>query len=1327
MIVDHYPLSPVQQGMLFHQVSGDQPGVDVEQIIIQYAEPPKLECLEKAWQAEFLRHPAMRTSFEWRDGSAPYQQVHNTANITIDIRDVAEARLVLPEFLRTDRLRGFDLTSPPLMRLTFFRESHGAGVLVWTLHHIVMDGRGFVIVLSEVEDAYRKLVSGQEVPASSGPAYRPYIDWMQTLDTSAGQSFWSEYLSGFTAPTPMPQDRPAGGHEGSRHGEHERRLSFEVTSNLRKIAVDEDVTLNTIVMAAWGMLLGRYSGEHDVLFGATKTTRRGSIPGAESIVGLFLNTVPVKLSLPPNEPVSDVLRRLRAEWLQIRAHEHTPLTTIRSATTIPSSANLFDSLVVFESEAFEKTLAKIQPQWLDRKWRLLEQTNFALTLAVYGDPEMLLKLEYDATRFSEEKVTRMSDHLQQILESIAADPTVKLADLQYLPQSESRRILTDFNPRPTDYRAAAPLHELLEAQVAQSPGAVAVTFGEESLTYAELNASANQLARELRRHGAGPNQLVGLCLERSLDMMVALLAICKSGAAYVPIDPYLPAERMGYMIADSGLRLLISDRETRASLPDFHGTLLEVEEGSWRNNDSANLAVSVGPEDLAYVIYTSGSTGKPKGVEVPRRALTNLLGSVRDWFEFTERDCLLAVTTISFDIAGADIWLPWLVGAHTVLASREAAADGQQLRSLMQRYGVTFLQATPVTWRLLLDAGWPGGDVQIVCTGEAMPQDLATSLAPIVPRLWNMYGPTETTIWSTGYRVQAPTAPVLIGRPVANTRCYILDELRRLVPIGALGELYIAGDGLARGYRNRPELTAEKFVDDPFHSGERMYRTGDLARHGSDGNIECLGRTDHQVKIRGFRIELGEIEAALRDQAGVDQTVVIVREDAPGDKRLVAYVVCGSTAPSTADLRKALKQRLPDYMIPAAFVNLDRLPVTPNAKIDRKALPAPEAGESEVYQPAKFQSPRTSTEIRIAGIFAAVLSTRAVGLDDDFFELGGHSLSAARVIAQINAAFGTNLPIRVLFQAKTVEQVASLVEANQSGVGGRATEWPVLIPIQTSGSRPPLFCVARPNINALGFVFLSHDLGQDQPCYGLQMQLEEVPKLDFTEEQYRTTASTYVQAMQSVQARGPYYLVGQCQGAFIAFEMARQLEAAGERVALLGILDTWVVENTLRKWLFYAEAVRIRFRLVREIGLRPALRRLLAVRSKPASPATGSGADAPAVAAPVNFTYAMKFFPGKDFKFTTYSGVVTVFKVSKQLRRYKPDDKLGWAQRALGGVEVELIPGEHTTYLRPPHVKVLADKIHRRIPQVFENSLSTSISAREQDPAYTDSHERAHS
>ena len=1067
------------------------------------------------------------------------------------------------------------------------------------------------------------------------------------------------------------------------------------------------------------MLLGQYSGEHDVLFGATKTTRRGSIAGADSIVGLFLNTVPVKLSLPPEKPVSEVLRQLRAEWLQIRAHEHTPLTMIRSATTIPSSANLFDSLVVFESEGFEKTLAKIQPQWLYRGWRLLEQTNFALTLGVYRDPEMLLKLEYDATRFSEEKVTRMSDHLQQILESIAADPTVRLADLQYLPQSESRRLLTDFNPPPTDYPAAVALHELLEAQVAKSPGAVAVTFGEESLTYAELNALANQLARELRQHGAGPNQLVGLCLERSLDMMVALLAICKSGAAYVPIDPYLPAERMGYMIADSGLQLLITDRETRASLPDFPGTVLEVEEESWRNNDSANLGVSVEPEDLAYVIYTSGSTGKPKGVEVPRRALTNLLCSVRDWFAFTERDCLLAVTTISFDIAGADIWLPWLVGAHTVLASREAAADGQQLRSLMQRYGVTFLQATPVTWRLLLDAGWQGGDVQIVCTGEAMPQDLATSLAPIVPRLWNMYGPTETTIWSTGYRVQDPTAPVLIGRPVANTRCYILDELRRLVPIGAIGELYIAGDGLAHGYRNRPELTAEKFVDDPFHSGERMYRTGDLARYGSDGNMECLGRTDHQVKIRGFRIELGEIEAALRDQAGVDQTVVIAREDTPGDKRLVAYVVSGSTAPSAADLRKALKQRLPDYMIPAAFVNLDRLPLSPNGKIDRKALPAPELDEFTLE--SDYIAPRNEVEEKLGQIWAEVLGLAKVGIHDDFFELGGHSLSAVRAMAQVNAAFGTNLPIRVLFQAKTVQQVASLVEAIWSEEVGHETEWSVLIPIQTNGSRPPLFCVARPNINALGFLFLSHELGPDQPCYGLQMQLEEVPKLDFTEEQYCTTASKYVQAMQSVQARGPYYLVGQCQGGFIAFEMARQLEAAGERVELLGILDTWVVEYTLRKWLFYAEAVRNRFRLIREIGFPSAVRRLLAAQSKPASPAAGSGAAAPGVAAPVNITYAKKFFPGKDFQFKTYSGVVTVFKVAKQLRRYKPDEKLGWAQRALGGVEVELIPGEHTTYLRPPHVKVLADKISRRITQAFESSLSTRETAHEQETAYTGS------
>jgi amino acid adenylation domain-containing protein len=429
-------------------------------------------------------------------------------------------------------------------------------------------------------------------------------------------------------------------------------------------------------------------------------------------------------------------------------------------------------------------------------------------------------------------------------------------------------------------------------------------------------------------------------------------------------------------------------------LPAFAGTTILLDDAAWQTNRRDNLVVAVEPEHLAYVIYTSGSTGKPKGVQVTRGALINLLWSMREWLQLTERDRLLAVTTISFDIAGADVWLPLLVGAQTVVASRESAADGDALRGLLQRHDITFLQATPVTWRLLFDAGWRGKpDLQTVCTGEAMPPEVAEQLVPVVRRVWNLYGPTETTIWSTGYLVADGREPILIGRPVANTQCYILDAQGQTVPIGVTGELFIGGDGLARGYLNRPELTAEKFIPDPFRGGQaRMYRTGDLARYRADSNIECLGRIDHQVKIRGYRIELGEIEAALREQPEIKQAVVVAREDTPGDRRLVAYLVASTgMSPAPSEVRKQLKERLPDYMVPSAFVFLGELPISPNGKIDRKALPKPDAAfqSEQTDLISEFAAPRNQTEERIAAIFAQVLGVAKVGSNDDFFDLGG--------------------------------------------------------------------------------------------------------------------------------------------------------------------------------------------------------------------------------------------------------------------------------------------------------------------------------------------------
>jgi amino acid adenylation domain-containing protein len=651
--------------------------------------------------------------------------------------------------------------------------------------------------------------------------------------------------------------------------------------------------------------------------------------------------------------------------------------------------------------------------------------------------------------------------------------------------------------------------------------------------------------------GAGPDTLVGLCVERSLEMMVALLAIIKAGAAYLPIDPFLPVDRKGYMMEDSGLAVLITQESLLEALPAFAGPVVAVDGQAAadirRSSERENLDVAVRPEHLGYVIYTSGSTGKPKGVEVSRGALLNLLWSMREWLALGEADRLLAVTTISFDIASADIWLPWLVGAQTILATREQAADGEQLRALIERHDVTFLQATPITWRLLLGAGWRGKpNIQIVCTGEAMPPELARALTPIVRRLWNLYGPTETTIWSTGYRVERGDEPVLIGRPVANTQCYVLDPHLQPVPLGANGELYIAGDGLARGYLRRPDLTAEKFVPDPFRPGERMYRTGDLARYNKDGNLECLGRTDHQVKIRGFRIELGEVESVLKQHPGVREAVVVAREDTPGDKRLVAYVISEAGMLNPATLRTALKASLPDYMVPAAFVQLDRIPMTPNGKVDRRALPAPSG--SVTGSDRVVVAPRTYFEQQLAEIWEEVFEVTPIGVDDSFWDLGGHSMLAVKLMSRITKAFGKRVSLNTLFEAPTVALLAKHIEDDRN-VEGRHT----LVPIRASGSKPPMFWI--PGGAALGMFSLKHivpGLGEEQPVYGLGSAF---PNTIDDIERVEQRADQYLKLIRRVQPHGPYFFAGYCAGGIIAFEMAQRLLQDNEEVAFLGMIN----------------------------------------------------------------------------------------------------------------------------------------------------------------------------
>ncbi len=701
------------------------------------------------------------------------------------------------------------------------------------------------------------------------------------------------------------------------------------------------------------------------------------------------------------------------------------------------------------------------------------------------------------------------------------------------------------------------IHQLFDIQAAKSPEQIAVRFGGQALTYAELVNRSDQLSSYLRRNGVEHDSLVAVCIERSLDMLVAVLGILKAGAAYVPLDPAYPRERIKDVLADAHVNVLITQAELKASLPTIRSTIcidrdwVEIQQCPVTRLDEASS-----PEDVAYVIYTSGSTGKPKGVQIEHRSVVNFLTSMQNCPGVESKDVLLAVTTLSFDIAGLEMYLPLISGGTVVVADRASTYDGRKLSRLLETTSATVMQATPATWRLLIESGWKGNrNLKVLCGGEGLSSELARALVSRAGSVWNLYGPTETTIWSSVHRVTGHEKGLVpIGRPIANTQFYIVDDELQFVPIGGEGELLIGGDGLARGYFERPQLTREKFITDPFNPSARLYRTGDLARFHADGVVELLGRIDHQVKIRGFRVELGEIEAVLERHAMVRQAVVTAHGN-EGEKQLVAYVVLRRNETRAAtELRRHLQTYVPDYMLPSAFVVMDRLPLTPNGKVDRKALPGPRA--EDYCRQQDYVPPRNPVEQRLADLWQEVLQVRPIGVTTNLLELGANSLQIARAFVKMSKAFGRDLPLALVFQAQTIERLAAILRP------GNSQAFPTLVAVQPNGRRVPLFCVHGGAGTALYLHKLASYLGQDQPVYGLESE-----GLDGRRIQRRTVeemAEHYVAEIRKVRPQGPYLLGGYCFGGIVAYEMARRLTEAGETVELVALFNAPLRFNRLR-------------------------------------------------------------------------------------------------------------------------------------------------------------------
>lgn len=1320
-----YPCSPGQwRFWLLHQLNPHHPSLNI-------AARWRLEGavsnpeLEKAFGLIMERHQPLRTYFADADGEvnqfvAPHVPFHIPV---VDLTELpeSEAAIEMERAARQEACAPFDVSLPPLMRVTHIRLREDVSVLLVTLHHLVSDARSVAILAHELS----------EICAALRTRRQPVLPDLQTAfgDFAASQAerlagpmpavdaeFWEHALHGIQY-FEMHVDRARPAMLTANGSVRAVGLNGELTGGLSQLGLRAGGTLQTAVLAGILILLHRYTGEVDIAVGTEVIGREGV--GLDNLVGPFSNMLVMRGELSGDPGMLTLLAGVRKQVCELEKHRHvTPQNLIEIAKTSPDlSRNPLFSIGVMSPRS---SMRNRNPD----AFSLTELPTYSgggadMTFGmVEGADGWSLCCEYNADLFEERTVIGLLKHFDILMHAAVADPARKISSLTLLGDTERRELVVENNRTRALYPDRQTLPRLFEAQVARTPGAVAVTGGERSMSYRALDIASNRLARELRARGVEPGSRVAVALERSPELIVALLAILKSGSAYIPLDPEYPPVRLQYVLSNARPAALITQSSFGGRLQGVATTILVDGQSELIASRSAEgLAPSASPADPAYIIYTSGSTGKPKGVAIPHRALVNLLCAMRRQPGLTSADTVLAVTTIAFDIAVLECFLPLVVGARLVMATNREMADGGALLGLLRRHAATFMQATPVTWQLLLEAGWRGEpSLRMLCGGEAMPRKLADRLLQCGGELWNMYGPTETTVWSSALRVEAGDGPVPIGPPIANTQFYILDGHQQLVPRGVPGELYIGGDGVAIGYFDLPDLTQARFGRDMFseHPDARLYRTGDIVCMKQGGKMEYLGRTDHQIKLRGFRIELGEIEAVLRTHADIKEAVAVLGKDSAGEGAIWAYAVpqrldANASSALIDALRSILLQSLPGYMCPSSIVVLDSLPRTANGKIDRNSLPAP----AKVQSREEVQ-PLNEIERRLARIWKSVLGVEVIGKTASFFDSGGHSLLAARLLARIEAEFGQRLSLLTLFEAPSIGAQATLLMRT----GQREYDFRRVVRLQPNGSRAPLIAIHNTGVY---FYSLSRRLGPDQPLTALQLFDPSIARqtLPGTLEE---VAAEYVQLVRQCQGAGPYKLIGWCVGGVLAFEVARQLSEAGREVSLLAMIDAWAPGHSRR--LSRPRAIladfSYRWKLIgadwgRVMSHEQGLATFLAQRTLVKRLRHWVGRSREDSQVRVSFEQRGQSAENYDqwllgylddlansYEPGLYSGKISLLCSSREPKGMFLDPRMGWSPFASGGVDVAVIAGDHFTVFNGQGLEEMAAHISA-MPDASDN------------------------
>jgi non-ribosomal peptide synthetase component F/thioesterase domain-containing protein/acyl carrier protein len=1303
-VEDVYPLSPLQESLLIQALSAHGSGAGFEQSAYTIHGGLDVAAFEETWRRILARHTVLRTGFFAQGLDQPVQVVRQQVRLPLVREDwceisAAEQRRRLDQYLASDQEKGFDSTRTPLMRLALFTLSAGAHFFVWSFHHLLLDGWSRILVLEEVLAIYEALLRGESPELPTGPPFRDYIAWVQRQDDVQAATFWRASFAGFTGPTPLVIDRIAMGPAGAATESHTREVTEDDAARLRSFARQNQLTLGSVVQGAWALLLARYSGRDEVVFGGTVSGRPGDLPGIEGTVGMFVNNLPVRVQVPAASRVLPWLQELQARLVELRQYEHCSPRQIQDWLGVPWGVRLYESLVIFQNYPDGKLQQGDSGSLAVEPYQSRLETNLPLTLVGSSGPGMRLRLLAKGERFEATTVARMAGHLASLLVSFATNPAGTLCEARLLSDEERHQLLAEDPGLP--WRQPAPLpvaHQLFTAAARRFPGSVAVCSGGSRITYREMGRHSDRLAHDLRRLGMRRGEPVAIAMEPCPEAAIALLAVLKAGGVAWLLDPGEADDRLDGSRDDAGPPVVLARSGATPGLASGARVLQVDAERNLPLEEEEPLATA-GPEDPACLLrIPAGRAGGPLDVRISHRLLAELCHVAADRLGLGPGEVFLAAGSRSWLVGSAlDILVPLGAGANLVFPDPAERADPRLLAQVVATSGATFVQATPGTWRALLDLGWPAERrLAALSCGEALARGLADLLLAATGTLWTIYGPQGSGLWAALNRVQPGAAPISLGAPLSGLRLEILDRHLQPVPVGIPGEVCLS---------SRPDLP--------------LFRTRDLARFLPDGTLESLGRAGDWSEIRGDRIQLGEVEALLRRLPAVREAALTTLTDASGETTLVACIALDrERTVAAAELRQFLRRALPPYQVPAAFVSLETLPRTAGGRIDRAALPDLAASGSAVL--AGFAPPRDPVELQLVQIWEDVLGLSAIGIHDDFFSVGGHSLPAVQVMARIKERFGLDLPLAALFESPTIEKLA--VQLRQSANGHPPS---ALVPIQPRGSQRPFFCIHGLGGEVLIYYDLARCLGTDQPVYGIQAPL--LTELGDRCSPLEELAAEYLQAMREVQPAGPYSFGGYSYGSIVAFEMAQQLKRSGEPLGLLAMLDgpsplvarkgerrsdvvmmAGLARSTARQ---SGAELSLPHEELQALPPNEALAHILAELHKASLVPTG-----------VDLAWVQRALHGvrlreealQRYEPEPYDGTITLFRSTEteieSARAWREigvdveDRTRGWDELSTRPVEVRYVPGYHATILTLPNVRILAASLKECLNRINETS-----------------------